>query len=713
MQFLTRILLFVVCLSSTRVIQNVQAQIEQAKPDSQDSNLDWTANESWYAAEFWTTLDGKPVEDSWNISANEIQLTNPRGGRGSLISKPLPTQNFQFQFDWKIQENTNSGVKYRTRKFGGSWLGIEYQLIDEVGRSIDKPKQKTGAIYGLFGPKPTKFTTATWHRAKIRSQGHKIQHFLDGQLIAEATTTGPSWQAKIARSKFYGRDGFGQSNLGDRIMLTDHGGKVSFRNFQFVAMPSGPPTQNETLSPQLGNGMRNGWADQNSIVIWTRTTKNAEMTRGPQFKTVKSSLERKAKETGNDDLYLSSQLADGKQLDEMLGACPGAAGEVRLTYFHDKNGNTAESTEWKRTEASSDFTAQWKLDGLRPGTKYFVVAEARPSGGEITSVLRGSFETAPAKGKPEDFTFCLTTCHDFERRDDGEIGHKIYPSMTKLDPDFVVHAGDIEYYDKPHPFAWTKELMRFKWARIFSMPRNREFYSTHTTYFIKDDHDTLKNDCWTGQSYGNVNFDEGMQLFNKEQFPSQDPRYATIRWGKDVQFWLLEGRDYRSPNSMEDGPEKSILGSEQKAWLKDTLIKSDAKFKLVFSPTPIVGPDRKNKRDNHANSIFAHEGEELRRFFSSLDNTIVFCGDRHWQYASVDAETGLWEFGCGPGSEKHQLGWKKDDVRPVHRFLRVAGGFLSGEVTHNAGEAKLTLRHHKVTGEEVSSFEFPKPNSNQ
>ena len=88
----------------------------------------------------------------------------------------------------------------------------------------------------------------------------------------------------------------------------------------------------------------------------------------------------------------------------------------------------------------------------------------------------------------------------------------------------------------------------------------------------------------------------------------------------------------------------------------------------------------------------------------------MLCGDRHWQYASVDEETGLWEFGCGPGSEKHQFGWKQGDKRPVHRFLRVDGGFLSGEITFADGDKQspqLTLRHRQVSGQPVSEFVFP------
>ena len=464
----------------------------------------------------------------------------------------------------------------------------------------------------------------------------------------------------------------------------------------------------EVGGPYLGNGTRNGWADQDSIVLWTRTTLNAEMVKGPEFKVVPNSLEKSIQSSGDASRYLSEQLAEGKSLHEMLGACPGAPGEVRVIYYPVQGARRARSTPWKKTEAASDFTAQWKLEGLLAGTTYRTETEARALGSDTVSArVFGSFTTAPALTETRSIRFCVTTCHDFLRRDEGEKGHKIYPSMTKLRPDFVVHAGDIEYYDKPQPWAWTKELMRFKWGRIFSMPRNRAFYSSHSAYFIKDDHDTLKNDSWAGQRYGDVSFEEGVQLFNREQFPSRDPRYHTIAWGRDLQIWLLEGRDYRSPNNMPDGPEKSILGKSQKAWLKQTLADSGATFKLVFSPTPIVGPDRKNKKDNHANEIFAHEGDELRSYFATMDGVVLFCGDRHWQYASVDEATGLWEFGCGPGSEVHQLGWKKGDVRPIHRFLRVAGGFLSGELYYQEADPRLRIEHRTVYGESVSSFEFP------
>ncbi|MGI9470236.1 MAG: family 16 glycoside hydrolase [Rubripirellula sp.] len=699
------LLVTILCWGAISAPVNCVAQGIVLETIPAESESDWTQ------PSFWDTVDGEPPEASWEFEDDEVRLVQPRGGKGSLISGPMPT-NFDLTFDWKIEAGTNSGLKYRLRRFGPKYLGVEYQIIDDSAEDIDKGS--TASIYDLVEPSKKRLNPiGQWNSARIVARGQKLQHYLNGELASEVTTVGPDWDLRFALSKFWGAEGFAFPAEENHIMLTDHGGKASYRNFRFAALEEPDDAITAPANgPFLGNAMRNSWADQTSIVLWTRTTRDREMnTTGPRFRSIsKGDASKLAKQTDPEDL-LSAQLPDGSELDEMFGACPGAEGEVRLTYFPKLQRRSPKTTEWIATQASQDFTTQWELKDLKPGTRYAAVIEARPVGGSSpTAVIRGGFETAPAASKKQDVRFNVTTCHDFIRRDDGLRGHKIYPAMKRLAPDFVVHAGDIEYYDKPDPWACTIDLMRFKWGRIFSLPSNREFYQNTSTYFIKDDHDTLKNDCWPGQMYGSVSFEQGLKLFNEEQFPSRNPRYQTVRWGRDLQIWILEGRDYRSPNTMADGPEKTILGTEQKKWLFETLDQSEAKFKLVFCPTPIVGPDRNNKKDNHANIIFAHEGEEIRKGLSDVPGLIVFCGDRHWQYASVDRDTGLWEFGCGPGSEKHGLGWKKGDERPVHRFLRVAGGFLSGELRYGngkSGESKLKLQHRTVDGEVVSEFIFP------
>ncbi len=196
---------------------------------------------------------------------------------------------------------------------------------------------------------------------------------------------------------------------------------------------------------------------------------------------------------------------------------------------------------------------------------------------------------------------------------------------------------------------------------------------------------------------GEFTWDQGLKIF-PEEVPMGELTYRTIRWGKDLQIWLVEGRDYRSQNILDDGPEKSIWGKEQMEWFKSTVKASDATYRILISPTPVVGPDRVKKNDNHANAGFTYEGDVIRQFISEQENMYVICGDRHWQYISQDLETGVMEFSCGPGSDAHAGGWSNEQKLPEHLYLNVVGGFLEAEVSRKTGEPRLTVRHYNPDG---------------
>ena len=214
---------------------------------------------------------------------------------------------------------------------------------------------------------------------------------------------------------------------------------------------------------------------------------------------------------------------------------------------------------------------------------------------------------------------------------------------------------------------------------------------------MKDDHDTLKNDSFPGQEYGNISWEKGLELF-REQVPMGEKTYRTFRWGNDLQIWLVEGRDFRSPNKMRDGPDKTLWGKEQKDWLFDSVQTSDATFRLLISPTPIVGPDHSNKKDNHANPVFKTEGDEIRAFVASQENMFIVAGDRHWQYSSKDPVTGALEFGSGPTSDALAGGIEEDERSLMHTYMNIVGGFLTVEVNNTDGAAEIVFRHHAVDG---------------
>jgi alkaline phosphatase D len=188
------------------------------------------------------------------------------------------------------------------------------------------------------------------------------------------------------------------------------------------------------------------------------------------------------------------------------------------------------------------------------------------------------------------------------------------------------------------------------------------FVGSLGSYWMKDDHDFRYDDAdLTGDraplpQLGIRVFKEQMPVVPREEFDRVT--YRTVRASAKVQLWFLEGRDYRSPNLMEDGPNKSLWGATQRAWLQETLRQSDAAWKFIITPTPMVGPDGDRKRDNHTNSRgFRHEGTQFFTWLkgSGVKNVVLFSGDRHWQYHSVHP-TGVPEFSCGSLSRENAVG---------------------------------------------------------
>ena len=492
-----------------------------------------------------------------------------------------------------------------------------------------------------------------------------------------------------------------------------------------------------------GNGIKVGEVSAEAAVVWTRLTTTAEANwtggdwqppslagsdpaalraattvareSGMSAAAAKAQAAAPRKATAADQEQLRravlqadplSQVPAGLSLPAMRGALPGAAGATRVLATPDDGGATLTSP-WGDVDAARDHTRQIALTGLRPGTAYRLRVESRDPAGRPGAVVEGGFRTAPAATSAAPVRFAVVTCGDYPRRDDPVNGHVIYASLHRLRPDFLVHTGDVEYYDKPDPWATSAALARFKWNRLYALPFLRTFHNHTAAYFTNDDHDLLRNDCWPGQTYGRLTWDEGLAIWN-EQTPISPLPYRTFRHGRDLQVWIIEGRRYRSANSAPDGPAKTILGAEQKAWLLRTIAASDATFKVLLSPTPIVGPDRGSKNDNHANAGFRHEGDELRRALGAHRNLIVANGDRHWQYFSVDPATGLREFGCGPSSDVHAGGYSPqpgDDA--VQKFFRLQGGFLTVATVPGTGPAaRLEVRHHAVDGTVAHTVEF-------
>ena len=434
-----------------------------------------------------------------------------------------------------------------------------------------------------------------------------------------------------------------------------------------------------------------------------------------------------AGEVTHDSVILQARLsADGKVRSGDVRGCPGLGSFVLST---GDDFQQTFPTDWMIASPENDYRIKIEVTGLEPGTRYYYRLLSGSSVDSLEAGPIGTFRTLDLRGVSRKvrivvvtgmnrFAFLANTLKDLAFRDRA-LGFPALEAIVLHAPDFFVSTGDSVYYDTPFiGRAESLDEMRAKWHRQFATPRFAALFQHVATYWQKDDHDFRYED-----SDPHGPFEPSPQLGARvflEQVPvaapgDDNPRtYRTYRVNDLLQIWLLEGRDHRDANTEPPGPDKTLWGAEQKAWLQETLLASDAAFKILLSPTPMIGPDDiskgiqggflapyfggkplgqgddMRKRDNHLNTYgFKDEGDAFFQWLSEHrfqdQNLYIICGDRHWQYHSVHP-TGIEEFSVGALVDANaRLGRKPGDdqstdpdglISQLYTQDKPSGGFL-------------------------------------
>ncbi len=419
---------------------------------------------------------------------------------------------------------------------------------------------------------------------------------------------------------------------------------------------------------------------------------------------------------------LQSRLT-AMQLDEN-GDAPGKSGIGQFEVSTDSLFQNASFTPWLRAEASSDFIIKTRVENLASNTRYWYRLHWGEDERYTETGPAGSFTTLPGPEIEAETRFVVVTGMHYGRfrqsdrgnQPDAALGYPALVTILDREPHFFVGTGDNVYYDHLPPVT-TIEGMRKKWREQFVQQRYIDLFSRVPTYWEKDDHDLRYDDCDSTDTPKDPEvvlelpaFDDGIRLF-LEQVPIVDPSdenpvtYRTHRVSSLLQIWFLEGRDYRSPNLTPDGPDKTMWGVEQRTWLQRTLLESDAPFKVIISPTPMVGPDDLRKKDNHTNiGGFRHEGDAF--FQWALENDFldkglyIVCGDRHWQYHSIHP-LGFEEFSSGALVDGNsRLGVRPGDANGTDPEALInqpftspepSGGFLEVRVTPSSAQDPASI----------------------
>jgi alkaline phosphatase D len=308
-----------------------------------------------------------------------------------------------------------------------------------------------------------------------------------------------------------------------------------------------------------------------------------------------------------------------------------AVANVAVEYSTDPLLGDVLRSDTHTTSAASDFTMHVPLTGLVPETTYHyrVVVHGVPQHVEPYP----SFTTFPPAGSSRSFTFAVLS--DTEHTEDDN-GAPVYEAVEAEDPAFVIQIGDFD-----HSVPLTLNDMRgvHRSVRDPAYPAGADFVEHVARRFpffhVWDDHDYGTNDSdktFAGRADAIRGFREYYPL------PDDMPNPTAGIWHKfsyaQAEFFLLDLRSQRDPNLSPPGPEKSMLDGDsipdgQKQWLKDSLLASTARWKLILSSVPFNPTSKRIPHD--AWSGFNTERDELVAFMQAhaIQGVVFFSGDLH------------------------------------------------------------------------------------
>lgn len=431
-------------------------------------------------------------------------------------------------------------------------------------------------------------------------------------------------------------------------------------------------------------------------------------------------------------ILLQARLTRGERL--ISNDLPGAEGVGRFHLAASPQFADARITGWLRADDRNDHIIRAKIDGLEADTQYYYRLEHGADAAQTRMSAVGKFRTlagaararrdriAVVTGLNYAFFHGLAPNRQAEPGADRHVGYPGLEGIVRVGADYLIGTGDTVYYDHPggEEAARSRRQLRRKWHEQFVQRRFHDLFAAMPAWWQVDDHDFRYDDAdLTGDTEPSPQLGRATFL---EQLPVTDGRdpsavtWRTHRVNRDLQIWLVEGRFHRSPNRSPDGPDKTIWGDVQRRWLQRTLSESDASFRLLVSPTPMIGPDREGRKiDNHVNANgFRHERDS---FFAWLQQQrlpekgfAIVCGDRHWQYHSIHP-SGVEEFSCGALTDSNSVPGiapgapRSSDpearLRQPYMPSGAVGGFLVLEISpaRDGQPATLTFRHHSAAGD--------------
>jgi alkaline phosphatase D len=335
-----------------------------------------------------------------------------------------------------------------------------------------------------------------------------------------------------------------------------------------------------------------------------------------------------------------------------------------------------------KTTAESDFTGIAVVEGLKPFTNY--TYRVILNGKEIDD-SSFHFKTYPAAGMSEKYAVAFGSGARYvpEKED-------IWRTMADTQPLAYLGLGDNVYIDATD----RRDVQRLHYYRRMLRKEYRHFIAQTSMYAVWDDHDMGDNDCAGGPGmdapWKLPNLNVFQQNWNNPFYGS--PPKAPGTWHNftmgDVEFFMLDGRFYRSDIKNKHDTTNTMLGEKQKQWLLHSLGESTAKFKVLCSGTMWHDLADKGGKDSWAGKRFREERNNIFDLINQqkINGVVLISGDRH--------RTELWKT-------------ERPNGYPLYEFLSAKVTNIHSHATRK--EAQWSLNEGNFWGEIGFDFSTTDP----